>query len=128
MILRVYRVNSELPECLIHDSLECNCLWDIDPGIYRKIDTLEVNYKKVDDLIEALETGSEKIYDFNVSDIVEMVYDEEMLNSHGTENLDCNFLVYTRMEWRRVAIDAESVFRELSLRELYELFEHKNRI
>lgn len=128
MILRVYRVNDSLPECLIHDSLECNCLWDIDPGIYKKIETLEVNYKKVEDLIQALETAPEEIYDFRVSDIVEMVYDEEMLNSHDTESIDCNFLVYTSMEWKRVAIDAESVFRELSLRELYELFEHKNRV
>ena len=125
MILRIYRVNRELPECLIHNSLECNNIWDIDPGIYKKIESITVNYKEVNAIIEALENDEIKDFNFEKSDIVEMVYDEEMLNSHETKNLDCNFLILTGLGWAQIDIDKDAVFRELSLKELYELFEIK---
>lgn len=129
MYLRIYRVkNEELPEYLIFDSLECSCLYDIDPGIYRKIDTILVNYKNVQDLIEALENNEEEIYKFIVSDIVEMVCDEEMMNKRCGYVPSCNFLLKTSMCWRQISIDKDAVFRELSMKELFDLFMIKQEI
>lgn len=123
MILRIYRVNRELPECLIYNSLECNNIWDIDPGIYKKIQSITVNYREVNEIIEALENGKIENFIFEKSDIVEMCYDDEMLNSHETKKLACNFLILTGLGWEQIAIDKDVVFRELSLKELYECFE-----
>lgn len=128
MYLRIYRVNEELPDYIIQDSLECNCVYDIDPGIYRKIDTILVNYKNVQDLIEALENNEEEIYKFIVSDIVEMVCNDVILNSHCSYDLDCNFLIKTSMYWRQIAVDKDAVFRELSMKELFDLFMIKQEI
>ena len=90
MYLRIYRVNEDnLPDYIIQDSFECNCVYDIDPGIYRKIDTILVNYKNTKELIETLETNEEEIYKFQVSDIVEMVCNDVILNSHCSYDLDC---------------------------------------
>lgn len=125
MILRVYRVNKELPECLIHNSLECNNIWDIDPGIYKRFDSIQVNCREVNEIIETLERDGLKDFTFEKSDIVEMLYDEEMMNNHETENLECNFLILTGLGWEQIDIDKDSVFRELSIKELYELFEMK---
>ena len=128
MYLRIYRVNEELPDYIIQDSLECNCVYDIDPGIYKRIDTILINYKNVQDLIEALENNEEEIYKFQVSDIVEMLCDEEMMNKRCGYDLSCNFLIKTSMCWWQIAIDKDSVFRELSMKELFDLFMIKQEI
>lgn len=128
MYLRIYRVNEELPEYLIHDSLECNCVYDIDPGIYKKIDTIIINCKNTKELIETLETNEEEIYKFQVSDIVEMVCNDVILNGHCSYDLDCNFLIKTGLGWRQIDIEKDAVFRELSMRELFDLFVIKQEI
>ena len=128
MYLRIYRVNEELPEYFIYDSLECNCIYDIDPGIYKKIDTIIINCKNTKELIETLETNEEEIYKFQVSDIVEMVCNDVILNSHCSYDLDCYFLIKTGLGWRQIDIDKDTVFRELSMRELFDLFVIKQEI
>ena len=126
MIIRVYKVNKELPECLIHDSLECNNIWDIDPGIYRFVNCMEIKYQKVNELLETLEYEGLENINFEKSDIIEMLPDSEMLNNSDLDiENDCNFLILTGLGWEQIAIDKEAVFRELSLKRLYELFEMK---
>lgn len=120
MYLRVYSVNKDLPEEIIHDSLECNNIWDITPGIYKKTAMVEVNQRNVDDLFEALENDQIITFPFEKSDIVELLPDEKMLNTRG-DPLECNFLILTGLGWQKIAVDKEAVFRELSLQELYNL-------
>lgn len=125
MYLRVYRVNKDLPEELIHNSLECNNIWDIDPGIYKPFETIEVNQSNVEDLFEALENDQITTFNFEKSDIVELLPDEDMLNNSGGDKskpLECNFLILTGLGWQQIAIDKEAVFRDMSLQALYDLY------
>ena len=57
MILYIYRVNQEMPEEYVREMLECERIWDITPGIYKKIDTLEVKYTKESEIEEAIENA-----------------------------------------------------------------------
>ena len=125
MILRIYRINKDLPEYLIYDSLECNNIWDIDPGIYKTVEEITVNYREVNEIMEALENDRVENFLFEKSDIIEMLPDMEMMNGPGGKNIDCNFLILTGLGWEQIAIDKEAVFRDMSLKELYELFETK---
>lgn len=125
MILRVYRVNEDLPEELTRDVLECNSIWDIPPGIYKDYTTIEVKESTVEDLLDALEDDQISTFEFEMSDIVEMLPDENMLNNRGgdkVEPLECNFLIMTGLGWQQIAVDKEAVFREISLQALYEMF------
>ena len=118
MILNIYKVNRELPEHLIYNALECINKDDIDPGIYRKSDTIEVSYRRVSDLIEAIHR--EEI-DLEKSDIVEMLPDEYMLNNDLDMEEQCNFLIITSFGAERIAVDKNAVFIELSLEALQEM-------
>ena len=125
MYLRVYRVNKDLPEELIHNSLECNNIWDIDPGIYKPFETIEINQSNVEDLFEALENNQITTFTFEKSDIVELLPDEAMLNNSSGEKstpLECNFLILTGLGWQQIAIDKEAVFRDMSIQALYDLY------
>lgn len=125
MILNVYRVNKDLPEYMIINALECNSIWNIDPGIYKKIIDLEVEYKSVEELIEALENDLITEFEFEKSDIIEMLPDSEMLNNNlGIED-ECNFIIITGLGCEQIAIDKEAVFREISFEALREMFDMK---
>ena len=122
MILYIYRVNQEMPEEYVREMLECERIWDITPGIYKKIDTLEVNYTKVSEIEEAIENDEIKL---EKSDIVEMLPDEYMLNNHVKSDLEmeeqCNFLILTGLGVERIAIDKELVFKEMSFEAIREM-------
>lgn len=122
MILYIYRVNQEMPEEYVREMLECERIWDITPGIYKKIDTLEVKYTKVSEIEEAIENDEIKL---EKSDIVEMLPDEYMLNNHVKNDLEmeeqCNFLIMTGLGVERIALDKENVFREISFEALREM-------
>lgn len=122
MILNIYKVNRALPEQFIYDALQCNRIWDIDAGIYKLCDTKEVNYIEIDDLVDAIEN---KEFDFEKSDIIEMLPDENMLNSELKEQSkeQCNFLIVTGLGVERIAIDKEAVFVEIALSEMRNVFE-----
>lgn len=125
MWIHIYRVDDTLPAHLIADSLECNCLYDIDPGIYKEIGKQWVDFSDVEMFIEALEAEQvDTEIKLVVSDIIEMLPDSEMLNL-GIVIGDDNFLVITAHGVERIAIDKDSVFRELSIAGLQELFNMK---
>ena len=115
MLLNIYSINKSLPEDVIYSMLECERIWDLTPGIYKKSRTLEVNYIRVDDLIFALENNEVQI---DKSDIVEMLPDSKMLNAELGMEDDCNYLIKTGLGIERVAIDKEAVFRSISLDEM----------
>lgn len=126
MWIHIYRVDETLPAHLIEDSLECNCLYDIDPGIYKEIGKQWVDYSDIEKFIEALEAEQvETEIKLVVSDILEMLPDSEMINMNIILGED-NFLVITTHGVERIAIDKAAVFRELSLNRLQELFNMKN--
>ena len=123
--IHIYRVRDDLDKKFIADSLECNCIWDIDPGTYREIGKQWIDYKDVNELIVDLEAEQvETEIRLMVSDLLEMVPDTEMLNM-GIEIGDDNFLIITEHGVERIAVDKSSVFRELSLSRLQELFNLK---
>lgn len=119
MVLQIYKVNRELPEQFIYNALECNNISDIDPGVYKHVDTIHVKYVRVDDLIDAIESREIII---EKSDIVEMLPDENMLNNDLDIGEQCNYLIMTGLGIERIAIDKEAVFREMSLDAMRELF------
>ncbi|MBD5508844.1 MAG: hypothetical protein HDR05_12575 [Lachnospiraceae bacterium] len=119
MILNIYKVNRQLPEQFIINALECNRIWDIDPGVYKVDRRIEVEYTIVDDLIEAIEN---KRIEVEKSDIIEMLPDENMLNNDLGIQDQCNFLIMTGLGVERIAIDKEAVFRDISLSNMRELF------
>ena len=112
-----------MPEYLVNDSLMCNDIGDIDPGVYRKIATYETKHTKVADLMEDLEFDRITEIVLNISDIIEMLPDENMMNNKCEIDMSCNYLIKTYLGMEQIAIDKEAVFRELSLNELIELFE-----
>ena len=125
MWVHVYRVRDDLPFHIVQDSLECNCIGDIDPGIYQEVWSEEIPMQKADDLVEALENeelgfGIKLI----ISDILEMLPDTEMLNMNIVVG-DSNFLIITDTGVKQIAVDKASVFKELSLKRLQELFDFK---
>lgn len=123
--IHIYRVRDDLDEKFIADSLECNCIWDIDPGTYREIGKQWIDYKDVNELIVDLEAEQvETEIRLMISDLLEMVPDTEMLNM-GIVIGDDNFLIITEHGVERIAVDKSSVFRELSLSRLQELFNLK---
>lgn len=125
MWVHIYRVREDLPFHMVQDSLECNCIDNIDPGIYKKIWSEEISIKRATDLIEALENEGLKLgIKLIISDILEMLPDTEMLNMNILLG-DANFLVITDTGVRQIAVDKASVFRELSLARLQELFDYK---
>lgn len=95
MWIHIYRVRDDLDEKFIADSLECNCIWDIDPGTYREIGKQWIDYKDVNELIVDLEAEQvETEIRLMISDLLEMVPDTEMLN-RGIVIGDDNFLIIT---------------------------------
>lgn len=120
MIIKVYKVNTQLPEQYIIEMLECNRIWDIEPGVYKFSSFLEVPYVKVDDLIEAIEDNKITI---EKSDIVEMLPDENMLNNELGQSEQCNFLIMTGLGVERIAIDKERVFKDISLDSMREMIQ-----
>lgn len=119
MFVHIYRVNKDLPYEKIQEELECERWWDLDVSLY-KLDRIEfVRYTRVDDLIEAIE-NKERDLKLELSDIIEMLPDDEMLNDiHAKSDLnkenDLNFLVMTSMGIRRVALDKKQFVTDLSL-------------
>ena len=107
-----------MPEEYVREMLECERIWDITPGIYKKTDTLEVKYTKVSELEEAIENDELKL---EVSDIVEMLPDENMLNNDLFMDEQCNYLIITGLGPHRIAIDKELVFRDISFQALREM-------
>lgn len=125
MWVHVYRVREDLPYHMVQDSLECNCIDDIDPGVYREIWSEEIPIKRVSDLIEAFENDGINLgIKLIISDILEMLPDTEMLNMNIVVG-DANFLVITDTGVRQIAVDKASVFQELSLVRLQEMFDYK---
>lgn len=125
MYLRVYRVDrTKLPVGLGDKVLECTSVDDLIPGIWEKIKEITTNYTKVNDLVEALENEEDDFgIEFQRSDVIEMLPDENMLNRGAELEVDmgCNFLLKTGLGWSMVAIEKDEMFRELSIREVYEL-------
>ncbi len=125
MWIHVYRVREDLPFHIVQDSLECNCIYDIDPGIYKEIWSEEIPIRKAEDLVEALENKELELgIKLIISDILEMLPDTEMLNMNIVMGED-NFLVITDTGVKQIAVDKASVFRDLSLKRLQELFDCK---
>ena len=123
MILHHYRVRDDLPEYLVINALQCNDIGDIDPGVYRKFNTYETEHTKVADLMEDLEFERIEEIELNISDIIEMLPDEYMMNNSCEIDMSCNYLIKTNLGMEQIAVDKEAVLRELSLNELIELFE-----
>lgn len=119
MILKIYKVNRKLPEQYIINALECNRIWDIDPGVYKIDRCIETSHVRVEDLIEAIE---DKVIEIEKSDIVEMLPDENMLNNTLGVGDQCNFLIMTGLGVKQIAIDKEAVFRDISLSNMKEIF------
>lgn len=119
MILEIYKVNKNLPLQFIYEVLHCNRIWDLPPGVYKKTDTIEVDCTTVDEIIDLIEN---KDIILEESDIVEMLPDEYMLNNDLGQKQDYNYLIFTPLGVKRVAIDKENVFRNISLDALKELF------
>ena len=119
MIINIYKVNRQLPEQFIINALECNRIWDIDPGVYKVDRRIKVDYIKVDDLIKAID---DKRIEIEKSDIVEMLPDENMLNNDLRIPDQCNFLIMAGLGVERIAIDKEAVFRDISLSCMREIF------
>ena len=59
-----------------------------------------------------------------ISDILEMLPDTEMLNMNIVMG-DDNYLIITDTGVKQIAVDKASVFQELSLKRLQELFDCK---
>lgn len=123
MILHHYRVRDDLPEYLVINALQCNDIGDIDPGVYRKVNTYETEHTKVADLMEDLEFERIEEIELNISDIIEMLPDENMMNNSCEIDMSCNYLIKTNLGMEQIAVDKEAVLKELSLNELIELFE-----
>ena len=125
MWIHVYRVREDLPFHIVQDSLECNCIYDIDSGIYKEIWSEEIPIRKAEDLVEALENEELELgIKLIISDILEMLPDTEMLNMNIVMG-DDNFLIITDTGVKQIAVDKASVFQELSLKRLQELFDYK---
>jgi len=123
--IHVYRVREDLPFHIVQDSLECNCIYDIDSGIYKEIWSEEIPIRKAEDLVEALENEELELgIKLIISDILEMLPDTEMLNMNIVMG-DDNFLIITDTGVKQIAVDKASVFRDLSLARLQELFDYK---
>lgn len=122
LILHHYKVRDDLPQYLIFNALQCNDIGDIDPGIYKKINTYETKHTKVKDLMEDLEFDKITEIELNISDIIEMLPDENMMNNKCEIDMSCNYLIKTYLGMEQIAVDKEAVFTELSLKELNELF------
>ena len=125
MWIHVYRVREDLPFHIVQDSLECNCIYDIYPGIYHEIWSEQIPLQKAEDLTEALENEELKLgIKLIISDILEMLPDTEMLNMNIVMGED-SFLIITDTGVKQIAVDKASVFQELSLKRLQELFDYK---
>ncbi len=125
MWIHVYRVREDLPFHIVQDSLECNCIYDIDPGIYKERWSEKIPIRKAEDLVEALENEELELgIKLIISDILEMLPDTEMLNMNIVMG-DDNFLIITDTGVKQIAVDKASVFQELSLKRLQELFDCK---
>ncbi len=123
--VHVYRVREDLPFHIVQDSLECKCIYDIDPGIYKEIWSEEIPIQKAEDLVEALENEEMELgIKLIISDILEMLPDTEMLNMNIVMG-DDNFLIITDTGVKQIAVDKASVFRDLPLKRLQKLFDCK---
>ena len=116
-------MRDDLPEYLVINALQCNDIGDIDPGVYRKVNTYETEHTKVADLMEDLEFERIEEIELNISDIIEMLPDENMMNNCCEIDMSCNYLIKTNLGMEQIAVDKEAVLKELSLNELIELFE-----
>lgn len=116
-------MRDDLPEYLVINALQCNDIGDIDPGVYRKFNIYETEHTKVTDLMEDLEFERIEEIELNISDIIEMLPDENMMNNSCEIDMSCNYLIKTNLGMEQIAVDKEAVLKELSLNELIELFE-----
>ena len=59
----------------------------------------------------------------DVSDIVELLPDENTINEELSNEIkeQCNFLIFTYLGTVQIAIDSETVFAELSVKEIANL-------
>lgn len=125
MIIRAYRVREELPDFMKDEVVNCESVWDLTPGMYKKIYWEENNYRDKEELQEALE--EEKInFEFEYGDIIQIVPDSEMLNgkqvAEGMESENPYIcFVYTRLGWQEVALERD-VFVNLGIEQLMEFF------
>lgn len=120
MRLNIYKVNKSLPDYLIYDSLQCNRIWDITPGIYKFSKSITVKYSTLNEVFSAIEN---KDIQLDVSDIVELLPDENTINEELSNEIkeQCNFLIFTYLGTVQIAIDSETVFAELSVKEIANL-------
>lgn len=122
MVLRIYKVNTDLPYEQIYEEMEGTRIWDIDASNY-KFDRSEiVNYTKVEDLIEAIE-NNELDLNLNQSDIIEMLPDSRQLNDSqlmGDMNIEnsLNFLIQTSLGIERIALEKKYFCQELTFKSL----------
>lgn len=122
MVLRIYKVNTDLPYEQIYEELEGTRIWDIDASNY-KFDRSEiVNYTKVEDLIEAIENNKLDL-NLNQSDIIEMLPDSRQLNDSqlmGDMNIEnsLNFLIQTSLGIKRIALEKKYLCQELTFKSL----------
>lgn len=126
MVLRIYKVNTDLPYEQIYEELEGTRIWDIDASNY-KFDRSEiVNYTKVEDLIGAIE-NKEIDLNLNMSDIIEMLPDSRQLVDYTLwkdmeiEN-GLNFLIQTSLGIERIALEKKYLCQELTFKGLKEQF------
>ena len=124
MVLRIYKVNTDLPYEQIQEELECSRIWDIDVSNYRFDRSEIVNYIKVDDLIGAIE-NKEIDLKLEESDIIEMLPDSSQLNdSQLMRDLEIknslNFLIQTGLGIERIALEKKYFCQELTFKGLKE--------
>lgn len=106
MKLKIYKVNRKLPQFLIYNALDCNRIWDLDPGVYKLDRELEYNSNSVGEIIKAIENST---IDIGKSDIVEM--QKDLFDD------DYRYLIKGDFGIERIALD-DDFFDELSLGEL----------
>lgn len=118
MVLRIYKVNTDLPYEQIQEELEGTRIWDIDVSNYRFDKSEIVNYTKVNELIEAIENNTIDL-DLSISDIIEMLPDSRQLADYRLwENMEVekglNYLIQTSLGIERIALEKKYFCEEIS--------------
>ena len=91
--------------------LDCERYWDIDINNYKFLESKAVNYRTINDLQEAIENDE---IELEVSDIVRIEYDSDMLNGkiQRFEDNETRYVIKLASEARIIAI-AEDIEFEL---------------
>ena len=111
MLLNIFKVNTNLPYEEIKEELNCERVWDIDVSKYEFNRTQEINYKRIDDLIGAIEKNEVDLK-LEISDIIEILpssnelNDIRLLNDLNIEN-GLNFLIKTSLGMKQIALEAK---------------------